>query len=114
MKKMAMIVMLAAAILVLVACGGGNPVVGTWVYSDENIELISAVGDEGVVEQFKNMTYEFTKDGKLIVTSGDNVVENDYTIEGDVVTIDGGGETAELKLEGDSLMADGESFLVRK
>jgi len=113
MKKVLIVVLLVAVALSVAACGADNPVVGTWKMSDVNVAVFAMYTGVDAASEFGNMTYEFTKDGKVITKSGDITSESEYTIDGDKVTVTADGSDIEMALEGDSLYINGEVFLVR-
>lgn len=115
--------------LFLTACGGGKPeeqLVGTWK-ADVDAIVASMKDDpkmakmpeemkkkmvEGISKELGSMSFEFTKDGKMIATLGkDKKTEGTYKVKnvnGKELTIEGtmDGKTQELKatIEGGKLI----------
>lgn len=97
MKKLFYILLLP----LLFACGGGNPVIGTW-------QLDSVSGEE-LSEAEKSMTITFNEDGSMEMNRGDEIRKGTWELSEDKKTLvmkrDNGREEKgeNLSVEGDKM-----------
>lgn len=95
-KRVALIAVLAVAVILLTACGGGN-IEGTWL-----ITKTAGTGWEGTeITAADNMTITF-KDGKYtMAVDGTDYEYGTYKTSGKELTLDG--DLTEYNINGDTL-----------
>ncbi len=133
MKKVLVLILAVTMLFTLCACSGDtndaaaengtatdSGIVGTWKITDEYIALLSdSMGSDNelldiLIEDFKNITYEFTDDGKVIGRlPGEPGGEGTYTIDGETITMAIDGNSVPMTLDGDTLLTEGVSYLER-
>lgn len=119
MRKVSLLFVCLFAALTMVSCGGGGSVEGKWGMDGEamfNMMLEKAPEaqkamfepqKDKMIEKFNEMTFEFTKDGKFIISGGPKgeKEEGTYKVEGKnlVTEMKGKKETIPFTVSGGTL-----------
>lgn len=92
MKKSLLVVVLSALAVLLVACGGGNAIVGTWesVYISEGEASFKAIG---------MVKFDIKADNTLVGNSGGNEAKGSWKQDGDKYTLTVEGSDVEATIE---------------
>ncbi|HEX3020876.1 MAG TPA: hypothetical protein VHQ24_07950 [Lachnospiraceae bacterium] len=84
----------------------------TWaIASAIDAEGTEVTGEE-LATVYGDITYEFQKDGVLLLTAGEQSLEGTWSQDGKEVTIDAGGQTTTATVDGKTMTAESEAGTV--
>ncbi|MBE5780713.1 MAG: hypothetical protein E7328_02685 [Clostridiales bacterium] len=103
LKTIFAVALCAMMLLALVACGGGDSIVGTtWklTSAESNGVILDA---DMIAMSLGEMVFKFEANGKVAVTLSGKAEEGTYTVNGDTVSIDDGYSTVDATISGNTM-----------